>query len=80
MTISGRRGRTLASSCLAGFDQVLLGKHAELLFKQRFLGQVDIVHHERDGRPAVRPNDQWVSLNDIDLSLQQCRADFQQWL
>ena len=57
-----------------------LGDRRELLGGQRLQPQVDVVHHQGDGRTTVWPDNDRVSLDDVDFRLEQSRADLEERL
>lgn len=50
--------------------QIRLGDHGKSLGVERFHAHLDVIDHQGDGGPAVRPHDQGVGLDDVHLGLQ----------
>src|SRR5262249_18309111 len=62
------------------FRQIGFRNHAEAFVGERLEAHFDVVDHQRDSRSTVGANQQRVGLNDVDLSLEQRRANLQQRL
>lgn len=60
--------------------QISLGDHGNPFGIERFHGQIGIVDHQRDSGVSVRTDDQRISLDDVDLGLQERGTDLQERL